>query len=389
MGNENAQVRARLGELLLEAELLSPEQITEALRVQVMWGGRLGTVVSELGYLDLDTVSRALGWQHSLPAALGKHFDSADRELQMSFDTDLAEWYGCVPLLRVGKRVIVIASMSPFDDKAMTAVSKALGIAPDQLVVSIAAELRIRYQHEKVYGITRPHRFLRAPGTERASTMQASKARGIEIPSSGVPLQPLFDEAKAVPQPAPASGSERRNYVPTISKGPPPIPAKALERAQTAPPTAFEAAVQSISYARDRASISALVLDTLARFVRASHGAAVFVVRGKIATSLTPGSDAVSISMDNGLVRQLGKGKRTVRAPGAELMQQDDHLLRLLGLDDDDLTYASIEVNAETVALIAVAARAGVPLEGLEAIVKAVEFAFTRLMREASGPTRR
>ena len=136
MGNE--PVKPRLGELLLQQELLSPEQVTEALRVQVMWGGRIGTVISELGYLDLDTVSRALGWQHSLPAALGKHFDSADRELQTSFDADVAEWYGCVPLLRVGKRVIIIASMSPFDAKATNAVSSALGIKPEQLVVSIA-----------------------------------------------------------------------------------------------------------------------------------------------------------------------------------------------------------------------------------------------------------
>jgi hypothetical protein len=352
-----------------------------------MWGGRIGTVISELGYLDLDTISRALGWQHSLPAALGKHFDSADRELQASFDTDLAEWYGCVPLLRVGKRVIIVAAMSPFDAKATTAVSSALGIKPEQLVVSIAAELRIRYQHEKIYNITRPHRFLRAPGTERASTMQSSKGRGLEIPSTGVPLQPLFDEVKAVPKPPPPGG-ERRNYVPTISKGPPPIPAKALKRAQTAPPTAFEAAVASIRIANDRSAISALVLDTLAKHVRASHGAAVFVVRGKIATSLTPSKDAVSIALDNGLVRHLTKTKKVVRAPGAELMQQDDHVLRLLGLDDDDLVYTALDVNGETVAILAVAARAGSDLEGIEDIADAAAFAFGRLMRDASGGIR-
>lgn len=375
---------------MLQQELLSAEQLTEALRVQVMWGGRIGTVLSELGYLDLDTVSRALGWQHSLPAALGKHFDSADSELQKSFDADVAEWYGCVPLLRVGKKVIVVAAMSPFDAKATTAVSTALGIKPEQLVLSIAAELRIRYQHEKLYNITRPHRFLRAPGTERASAIQSSsKARGIEIPSTGVPLQPLFDEANAVPQPIRQAGSERRNYVPTISKGPPPIPAKALKRAETAPPTAFEAAVASIRIANDRAAISAHVLDTLARFVRASHGAAIFVVRGKIATSLTPSKEAVSIALDNGLVRQLSKTKKTVRAPGAELMQQDEHLLRLLGLDDDDLVYTALEVSGETVAILAVAARAGAALDGIADITDAAAFAFGRLMRDASGGIRR
>src|SRR5213075_2205969 len=60
----------RLGELLVAAGLLTVEQVERALRAQVLWGGRLGTNIVELHYLDLDPLSKVLGRQHQMPAAL-------------------------------------------------------------------------------------------------------------------------------------------------------------------------------------------------------------------------------------------------------------------------------------------------------------------------------
>jgi len=51
----------RLGELLVAAGLLTPEQVEQALRAQVLWGGRLGTNLVELHYLELDPLSAMLG----------------------------------------------------------------------------------------------------------------------------------------------------------------------------------------------------------------------------------------------------------------------------------------------------------------------------------------
>ena len=70
------------GELLVAAGLVTPEQVEQALRAQVMWGARLGTNLIELGFVDLDALSTALGRQHALPAALARHFEKADAELQ-------------------------------------------------------------------------------------------------------------------------------------------------------------------------------------------------------------------------------------------------------------------------------------------------------------------
>jgi hypothetical protein len=156
---------ARLGELLVSAGLLTPEQLEQALRAQIMWGARLGTNLVELGFIDLDALSSALAQQHRLPAALARHFENVDMELQRRLSPQLAEMYACLPLTRVGpKRQIVIATSSPLTKKALARIADDLEVDPFSLIPSIAAELRIRYQLERVYNIFRSARFVRSPG---------------------------------------------------------------------------------------------------------------------------------------------------------------------------------------------------------------------------------
>src|SRR5215471_13152487 len=101
----------RLGELLVAAGLLTPEQVDQALRAQVLWGGRLGTNLVELHYLELDPLSSILGRQHRVPAALARHFEKADPELQRRLSPEIAERFSCLPLLHMGPaRHVVIAS---------------------------------------------------------------------------------------------------------------------------------------------------------------------------------------------------------------------------------------------------------------------------------------
>ncbi len=155
---------ARLGELLVAAGLLTTEQVERALRAQVMWGARLGTNVIELGFIDLDTLSTVLAQQHKLPAALARHFEKVDRELQRELHADVAEMYTCLPLVKIGGRDIVLASSSPLTKKAQARIADELAVEPEHIISAIAAELRMRYQLERVYGIQRPARFMRSPG---------------------------------------------------------------------------------------------------------------------------------------------------------------------------------------------------------------------------------
>lgn len=155
---------ARLGELLVAAGALDAAKLEQALRAQVVWGGRLGTNLIELGFIDLDELSRALGKQHGLPAALARHFERADPALQAQFSAELADRYQVVPLLRLAQGQVALAGMDPLDDEALAEIAVALGVRPADLVTSIAAEQRMRYQLERVYRISRNARFLRSRG---------------------------------------------------------------------------------------------------------------------------------------------------------------------------------------------------------------------------------
>jgi hypothetical protein len=155
----------RLGELLVAAGLLAAEQVDQALRAQVLWGGRLGTNLVELHLLELDPLSQALGRQHQMPAALARHFEKADPELQHRLSPEIAERFSCIPLLQMGpERHVVVASVGPLAPRQLAIIADELVVDIARLVPAVAGELRIRYQLERVYGIRRAARFLRARG---------------------------------------------------------------------------------------------------------------------------------------------------------------------------------------------------------------------------------
>ncbi len=257
---------ARLGELLVAAKLLTAEQVEQALRAQVMWGGRLGTNLIELGFLDLDTLSVALGRLHGQPAALARHFEKADRALQQLLSPDVAERFSCVPLARTGAKgdspgLVAFVSVEPLPAKGLAIVADELGVTPDQLLPSIAAELRIRYHLERVYAIPRGTRFLRSKGktippfptftididlggSDDEPTLRQRAAAAVTTPyTHPTPsadnvldfsaIAVLEDDALAVPvvpvvdEP---SGRERRRYVRTITDSPVIISAEPLDR---------------------------------------------------------------------------------------------------------------------------------------------------------------
>lgn len=63
---------ARLGELLIGERLIQPTQLEEALEAQVVHGGRLGTNLVELGFLQEKDLARVLGKQHNVQFASGE-----------------------------------------------------------------------------------------------------------------------------------------------------------------------------------------------------------------------------------------------------------------------------------------------------------------------------
>lgn len=204
---------ARIGELLVAAKHLSHDQVQQALRAKVMWGGRLGTNLVELGYLDLETLSRALGRQHRLPAALSRHFDKADRDLQRRLSAETAGRLLCIPLREIGTRgQVSIALVTPLPPRELTAIADELEVAPRLLVPAIAAELRIRYHLERVYKIPRSTRYLRTAGKTIPPFPQFD-IDDVEDSEVDLPLPTDTAELPAVPAPVAPDISAQINEV--------------------------------------------------------------------------------------------------------------------------------------------------------------------------------
>jgi len=93
----------RLGEILVHLQLISDAQLHEGLQAQVLYGGRLGTNLVELGHLTLDDLAKALARRHRLPAALGAHFDRCDPGLQARVPAEIAGKWRAVPIGRLAQ----------------------------------------------------------------------------------------------------------------------------------------------------------------------------------------------------------------------------------------------------------------------------------------------
>jgi len=135
---------ARLGEQLTAMELVSPDVVEQALRAQVVWGGRPGTNPIETGTIDLDDLSRALGQLHGVPAALARHFDKADPELQAQLSMEVARKFSVIPLVRLSPERIAVVAIDPLRREALEALAAAYRVDPrDGIVSSGAAEMRV------------------------------------------------------------------------------------------------------------------------------------------------------------------------------------------------------------------------------------------------------
>ena len=59
-------IRERMGQLLLEAQLVSEDQIHEALRVQQISGERLGSILVEMGVVSESTLLQFLSQKYGV-----------------------------------------------------------------------------------------------------------------------------------------------------------------------------------------------------------------------------------------------------------------------------------------------------------------------------------
>lgn len=383
----------RLGELLIEAGVTTAAQVDRALGAQVMLGGRIGTCLVELGIVDLDGLSNALGHQLGLPAALSKHFEHADPGLQASLRPELAERFMAIPLQRVGKRAVAIAIGGKLDPRSLAILAEELAVSPDRLILAIAPELRIRYALEVVYRIPRPARFLRAPGSAQAPPTKITLAgREAEVLGDLDALGELAD--RPPPRPRRDTG-ERRRYVRTVADArPEPFPAMLPATRDAAMSSQASTAAQSVLAAlessEDREQLARLATLAVEELEPASEAAVMLALRGAVAVSMSSvrrdgrALDAIAIPTDQpGLISAALRTRATVHAGSEALTELDRRLVSALGLEQAELVVTPVVTAGRIMALLVVATRPGANAELIGDIARAAGKCLAQLIRKA------
>lgn len=182
----------RIGELLVEAGVISHEQLQRALAHQREHGGRLGTNLVELGIIDEKTVARELARQLSIPSATAAQIDRAEAGARKLLPAMLAERLRAVPI-REDAGKLWVAMADPTDQQAVNEVSKATG---KKIRPMVAPELLIWYGLERHYEVKRQARIVEV----RTGSDDLLDIEG--------PRTPTVPKAPAVPLPPPPPAAE-------------------------------------------------------------------------------------------------------------------------------------------------------------------------------------
>ncbi|MCB9556393.1 MAG: hypothetical protein H6707_09845 [Deltaproteobacteria bacterium] len=165
----------KLGDILIARELITSEQLQEALTTQLIYGGRLGTVLVQAQLATLEEIGKALSVQHGVPHADNALLNAINRATIATVPEQIAAEHRVLPLRLEGDE-LHLAMLNP---DRQTAGKLAYELKKSIKRYAIP-ELRLVYHLEKRYGIQRDPRFLRAPSgaANRQSGPLAAVATG-------------------------------------------------------------------------------------------------------------------------------------------------------------------------------------------------------------------
>jgi len=106
--------RRRIGEILVNEGLVTPEQLDEALRVQKKSGELLGTVLMDMGLVAESDIAKTMCLQYQLPFITLQNYEFDDKLLQL-FPKDFLHKHRLLPFDKVGDMLLVLVTEIPQD----------------------------------------------------------------------------------------------------------------------------------------------------------------------------------------------------------------------------------------------------------------------------------
>src|SRR5215207_6744912 len=152
---------AKLGEILVRENLISPQHLREALDYQRQHGGRLGFNLVKLGLISDDMITAVLSRQYGIPSVNLDLFN-IDPSVLSLIPQEVAQKHSVLPLSRVGA-TLTLAMVDPTNVYAMDDVKFMTGLNVEPVVV---AEGSVQHAIATYYGSSREIELASAPVEE-------------------------------------------------------------------------------------------------------------------------------------------------------------------------------------------------------------------------------
>src|SRR5690242_7933493 len=134
---EHSGMSQRLGDLLVREKIITQDQLAQALKKQKQTGGRLGSVLVSLGFLNDEEVTNFLSRQYGVPA-INLQFFEIDPNVVKLIPQETARKHQILPLSRVGAS-LTIAMVDPTNVFAMDDIKFMTGFNIEPVVASESA----------------------------------------------------------------------------------------------------------------------------------------------------------------------------------------------------------------------------------------------------------
>jgi type IV pilus assembly protein PilB len=206
--------RARIGELLVEAKVISQAQLDDALAAPRAEGQRIGQHLVEMGLVTEAQLTQTLSLQLSIPWVSLYHIDFS-RQLLNMVPREVAERFCAVPIfLRTEKKkpsTLYVAMDDPTNEQALGEIATAAGVPVKPMIASpsdIRSAIRVYYAD------------LNEPPGPPPTTRERASAPTIVAAQAPPPPPPPPPVAAAAPPPAPPPPPARPPPPPVTGRAP-------------------------------------------------------------------------------------------------------------------------------------------------------------------------
>ena len=185
--------KIRIGDLLVEAGAITEEQLQEALVRQKETGGRIGTVIQEMGFISRDLLITVLTTQMGVDFCEVRAAQIEDSILKLIPDPQVLDKYKALPIEfdPNNPNVLKVAMADPLDLDAVDDLGLMTGL---QIEPMLSFEEEVQAAIDKYYGSSQAMKAAEAYKTEQEATLNLDDQEELNSEVENSPIVLLVNQ---------------------------------------------------------------------------------------------------------------------------------------------------------------------------------------------------